>query len=97
MDDILTKMDALITAKQEMLSRLNKLEIAQSIKDVEGLTNSFQETECKAEWSLKADRTEVEALYEKTDDLENRSKRNVIIWGVLEGSEEYFASLEEFS
>ena len=46
---------------------------------------------------MKADKTEVEALKEKTDDLENRSKRNnVVIWNVQEGSEKDFASMEEF-
>lgn len=104
LDDILATMDVLITAKNEMLSKLNKLELAQStiIKDVEDLKNSFQETdieirECNSKLSLKADRTEVEALKEKMDNLENRSKRNnVVIWGVPEGSEEDFASMEEF-
>ena len=70
------------------------MEIAQRtiIKDVEDLKNSFQETdieiqECNSKLSLKTDKTEVEALKEKIDDLENRSKRNnVVIWGVLEGS-----------
>ena len=49
--------------------------------------------------SLKADRTEVKALKEEIDDLENRSKRNVVIWGgggVPEGSEKDFALMEEF-
>lgn len=47
--------------------------------------------------SLKVDRTEVEVLKEKIDDLENRFKRNnMVIWGVLEGSEEDFVSMEEF-
>jgi len=104
LEDILAKMDLLITVKNEMLSKLNKLELAQStiIKDVEDLKNSFQETdieirECNSKLSLKADRTEVEALKEKMDNLENRSKRNnVVIWGVPEGSEEDFASMEEF-
>jgi len=104
LDDILAKMDALITAKNEMLSKLNKLELAQStiIKDVEDLKNSFQETdieirECNSKFWLKAYRTEVEALKEKIDDLENRSKRNnEVIWGVPEGSEEDFATMEEF-
>ena len=47
LEDILAKMDLLITAKNEMLSKLNKLELAQStiIKDVEELKNSFQETD----------------------------------------------------
>ena len=42
LDDILVKMDVLITAKNEMLSKLNKLEMAQNtiIKDVEDLKNS---------------------------------------------------------
>ena len=91
LDDILAKMDVLITAKNEMLSKLNKLEMAQStiIKDVEDLKNSFKESdieiqECNSKFSLKADRMEVEVLREKIDDLQNRSKRkNVVIWGVL--------------
>ena len=101
-DDILAKMDVLITLKKEMLSKLNKLEMAQNtiIKAVEDLKNTFKETdieiqECNSRLSLN--RTEVEVLREKMDDLENRSKRNnVIIWGVLEGSEKDFASMEDF-
>ena len=104
LDDILAKMDVLITAKNEMLTKLNKLELALStiIKDVEDLKNSFRETdieirECNSKLSLKADRTEVEALKEKIDDLENRCKRNnVVIGGISEGSEEDFTSMEEF-
>ena len=86
LDDILAKTDVLITAKNEMLNKLNKLEMAQStiIKDVEDLKNSFKDTdteiqECNSKLSLKADRTEVEVLKEKIDDLENRSKRNNVI------------------
>ena len=49
LDDILAKMDVLITAKNELLTKLNKLELAQStiimIKDVEDLKISFQETD----------------------------------------------------
>jgi len=39
-DDILAKMDMLITVKNEMLTKLNKLELAQStiIKDVDQKT-----------------------------------------------------------
>lgn len=46
LNDILAKMDALITMKNEKLSKLNKLEIAQItvIGDLEGLKESFQET-----------------------------------------------------
>ena len=72
------------------------------IKDVEDLKNSFRETdieiqECNSKLSLKADRTEVEVLKEKIDDLENRSKiNNVVIWGVPEGSKKDFVSMEEF-
>ena len=104
LDDILAKMDVLITAKTEMLSKLNKLEKAQStiMKDVEDLKKSAQETELVIQESnsqllLKADKTEVETLKEKIDDLENRSKRNnVVIWGIPESSENYFFSMEEF-
>ena len=104
LDDIPAKMDVLIIAKNEKLSNLNKLEMAQStiIKDVEDLKNSFEETdieiqECNSKLSLKADRTEVEVLKEKIDNLKNCSKRNnVVIWGVPEGSERDFVSMEEF-
>ncbi len=45
---------------------------------------------------MKADKTEVEVLKEKIDDLENRSKRNnVVIWGIQEGSEKDYTSMEE--
>ena len=63
LDAILAKMDVLITAKNEMLSKLNKLEMVQStiIKDVEDLKNSFEETdieiqECNSKLSLNSDR-----------------------------------------
>ena len=47
--------------------------------------------------SQKADRSDLEALNSKIDDLENRSKRNkILIWGVVEGSEEGFPSMEGF-
>ena len=99
LDDILAKMDVHITAKTEILNKLDKLEKAQSTisKDVEDLKKSFQETqleiqEAKSNLLLKADKTEVEALKATIDDLENRSKRNnVVIWGVQEGSEKDFA------
>ena len=53
LDDILVKMDVLITAKNEMLSKLNKLEMAQNtiIKDVEDLKNSFKETDIEIQES----------------------------------------------
>ncbi|KAL9978118.1 hypothetical protein ACROYT_G015603 [Oculina patagonica] len=98
------QMDVLITAKTEMLNKLDKLENAQSTinKDGEDLKKSFQETELQIQESksnllLKADKTEVEVLKEKIDDLENRSKRNnVVIWGIQEGSEKDYTSMEEF-
>ena len=86
LDDLLAKMDVLITAKNEMLSKLNKLEMAQStiIKDVEDLKNSFKETdieiqECNSRLWLKADRTEVQILRGKMDNLEKRSKKNDVV------------------
>ena len=95
LDDTIAKMDVLITAKNEMLTKLNKLELAQStiIKDVEDLKNSFQETDieirhCNSKVSLKVNKTEVEALKEKINDLDNCSKRNnVVIWAIPEGGE----------
>ena len=63
-----------MSSLQQRISKLNKLEMAQStiIKDVEDLKNSFKETdieiqECNSKLSLKADRTEVEVLKEKID------------------------------
>ena len=72
------------------------------IKDAEDSKNSFQETNIEIQESnssllMKANKAEVEVLMEKIDDLKNRSKRNnVVIWGVLEGSKEDLASMEEF-
>ena len=47
LNDILAKMDVLITLKNEKLSKLNKLEIVQItvIGDLEDLKESFQETD----------------------------------------------------
>ena len=40
---------------------------------------------------------EVETLKEKIDDLENHSKRkNAVIWGILESSENDYSSIKEF-
>jgi len=46
---------------------------------------------------LKADKPEVETLKEKINNLENHSKRkNVVIWGIPESSENDFSLMEEF-
>ena len=97
LDDLLTKMDALLEAKNDMLTKLNKLEKIQGslAKDVDGLKESLQQSQQKVE--EKADRTEVDKLRQKMEDLENRSKRNnIVIWGVEEGSEKDHSSMEEF-
>ena len=97
LNDLLTKMDALLEAKNDMLTKLNKLEKIQStiVKDVGELKQGLQESQRKIE--EKADRTEVDILRRKIEDLENRSKRNnIVIWGVEEGSERDHNSMEEF-
>ena len=97
LNDLLTKMDALLEAKNDMLTKLNKLEKIQStiVKDVGELKQGLQESQRKTE--EKADRTEVDILRRKIEDLENRSKRNnIVIWGVEEGSERDHNSMEEF-
>lgn len=97
LDDLLTKMDALLEAKNDMLTKLNKLEKIQGslAKDVDGLKESLQQSQQKVE--EKADRTDVDKLRQKMEDLENRSKRNnIVIWGVEEGSEKDHSSMEEF-
>ena len=53
--------------------------------------------ESKSKLLLKADKMEVEALKVRINNLENRSERNnTVIWGVQEGSEKDFASMQEF-
>ncbi|KAL9967286.1 hypothetical protein ACROYT_G025482 [Oculina patagonica] len=75
LDDLLTKMDALLEAKNDMLTKLNKLEKIQGslVKDVDGLKEGLQQSQQKIE--EKADRTEVDKLRQKIEDLENRSKQ----------------------
>ena len=63
LDEILVKMDALNTAKNEMLTKLNTLGLAQGtiLKDVKYLKSSFQEADIR-EYNSKApraDKTEV--------------------------------------
>lgn len=104
LDDILAKMDVLIQAKDQMLCKLNKVEQIQSsiVLDVDKLKErmetanvSIQESEAKLK--TKADQSDLDILKSKMDDLENRSKRNnVVVWGVKEGCESDFSSIEEF-
>lgn len=104
LDDILAKMDVLIQAKDQMLCKLNKVEQIQSsiVQDVDKLKErmetanlSIQESEAKLK--TKADQSDLDILKSKMDDLENRSKRNnVVVWGVKEGCESDFSSIEEF-
>ena len=87
-------MDALLEAKNDMLMKLNKLEEIQHgiVKDVDELKQSLRDSEQKIE--EKADRIETTR---RIEDLENRSKRNsIVIWGVEEGSEGAYTSMEEF-
>ena len=54
-------------------------------------------TEIKSAPAEKANRKEIDTLNKKIDDLENRSKRNnVVIWGLNEGAEKDYNSVEEF-
>ena len=104
LDDILAKMDVLIQAKDQMLCKLNKVEQIQSsiVQDVDKLKErmetvnlSIQESEAKLK--TKADQSDLDFLMSKMDDLENRSKRNnVVVWGIKEGCESDFSSIEEF-
>ena len=97
LDDLLTKMDALLEAKNDMLMKLNKVEEIQHgiVKDVDELKQSLRDLQQKIE--EKADRIENAVLTRRIEDLENRSKRNnIVIWGVEEGSEGAYTSMEEF-
>ena len=90
-------MDALLEAKNDMLTKLNKLEDIQhgTVKDVDELKQSLRDSQEKIE--EKADRIETAVLMRRIEDLENRSKRNnIVIWGVEEGSEGAYTSMKEF-
>ncbi|RMX39703.1 hypothetical protein pdam_00008083 [Pocillopora damicornis] len=105
LDAVLAKMDELLAAKDEQESKLNailiKLESLEksqkkTAQDVDELKDSYK--------LLDHDVTErrrtakkIDALNEKIEDLENRSKRNnVVIWGLKEGAEKDCSSVEEF-
>ena len=97
LDDLLTKIYALLEAKNDMLMKLNKLKEIQYgiVKDVEELKQSLRDSQQKIE--EKADRIETAVLMRRIEDLENWSKRNnIVIWGVEEGSEGAYTSMEEF-
>ena len=88
LDNLLTKMDALLEAKNDMLRKLNKLEEIQHgiVKDVDELKQSLRDSQQKIE--EKADRIETAVSVRRIEDLENRSKRNNIVFrGMKEGSE----------
>ena len=89
-------MDALLEAKNDMLTKLNKLEEIQHgiVKDVDELKQSLRDSQQKIE--EKADRIETAVLMRRIEDWENRSKcNNIVIWGVAEGSEGAYTSVEE--
>ena len=97
LDNLLTKMDTLLEAKNDMLMKLNKLEEIQHgiVKDVNKLKQSLQDSQQKIE--EKADGIETAVLMRRIEDLENQSKcNNIIIWGMEEGSEGAYTSMEEF-
>ena len=104
LDAIISKIDVLLQAKTEMLTKLSTLELTQAtlVKDVNELKNSFKDTdlrilELNSDLASRAKQTEVDALAKKMDDLENRSKRNnIVIWGGKEESEKSFNSMIEF-
>ena len=104
LDDILVKMDVLIQAKDQMLCKLNKVEQIQSsiVQDVDQLKERMETAilliqESEAKLKTKADQSDLDILRSKMDDLENSSKRNdVVVWGVKEGCESDFSSIEEF-
>ena len=50
------------------------------------------------ELTRKANHEELVSVYKKMDHLENRSKgKNIVIWGLKEGVEVAYSSLEDFS
>lgn len=87
-----------------ILNKLESLEINQkkTTEEVNSLKESFkfldaEVTEVKTSLSEKACRTDVEALRDKIEDLENRSKRNnVVLWGLKEHAEKSKDSIEKF-
>ena len=87
-----------------MSCKLNKVEQIQSsiVQDVDQLKERMETAilliqESEAKLKTKVDQSDLDILKSKMDDLENRSKRNnVVVWGVKEGCESNFSSIEEF-
>ena len=88
-----------MSRKQEMTvsSDSQKLEEIQLgiVKDVDELKQSLRDSQQKIQ--EKADHINTAVLMRRIEDLENRSRRNnIVIWGMEEGSEGAYTSLEEF-
>ena len=103
LEEISAKMDDLLQKDCELLYKLNEVEKTQATisQAVEALKESFklmdrEIKEVTSNMSQKADCSDLEALNNKIDDLENCSKCNIIIWGVVEESEEDFPLMEDF-
>lgn len=109
LDIVLVKMDALLQAKDEQERKLNSMLMKhesletsqkQTAKDVNELKEGYryledQVNEVKSDVTEKAPLVEMAALEKRTDDLENRSKRNnVVIWGLGEDVEKEYDALE---
>ena len=104
MDDLLKSRDLQETKLSSILEKLSSLESLQkkTAADVVALKDSnrsqdAQMIEVDNELIRKASREELASVYKKMDDLENRSKRNnIVIWGLKEGVEAAYNSLEDF-
>lgn len=104
MDDLL---EATVEQERKLNSILQKLENfetsqKQTAEDVKDLKQSYgfleeQVTEVKSDIAEKASRAELPTLEKRSNNLENRSKRNnVVIWGLQEDTEKGYDSLEFF-
>jgi len=97
LDDLLTKMNALLELKNDTLVKINKLEkIQNTIVKAWADSNSV----CKSHRRELRRKCTVQRLTfkrQKIEELENRSKQNnMVICGVEEGSERDHNSMEEF-
>jgi len=104
MDDLLKSRDLQKTKLNSILEKLSSLESSQpkNAANAVALKDSYrslvvQMIEVDNALTRKASHEELASVHKKMDDLENRLKRNnIVIWGLKEGVEAAYNSLEDF-
>jgi len=104
MDDLLKSRDLQKTKLNSILEKLSSLESSQPKNAANAVApkDSYrslvvQMIEVDNALTRKASHEELASVHKKMDDLENRLKRNnIVIWGLKEGVEAAYNSLEDF-